>query len=258
MSARAGTAVARGRLGEAALEQPEVIWRQEPKVQTDAHYGSRLVFTRDGHLFITLGDRHQQRAVQDLATTIGKVVRIRADGSVPPDNPFVGRRGAKPEIWSLGHRNAQGAALHPQTGDLWTAEHGARGGDEINIPRAGRNYGWPVITYGRDYSGARIGEGTAKPGMEQPVFYWDPSIAPSGLMFYTGELFPRWKGSAFVGALAGALLARLELQEERVAREERLLEALGERIRDVRQGPDGAIYLLTDATNGRILRLEPL
>jgi glucose/arabinose dehydrogenase len=254
----AGTAVARARLGEGTLEDVRVIFRQRPKVGGGNHFGSRLVFGRDGNLFVTLGERYSERdRAQDLGTTLGKVVRIAPDGSVPKDNPFVGRGNALPEIWSYGHRNPQGAALHPSTGQLWTVEHGARGGDEINTPLAGRNYGWPVITYGRDYSGFRIGEGTAKPGMEQPLHFWDPSIAPSGLAFYTGDAFPEWKGNAFVGALAGRLVARLELDGTKVVREERMLGELGERIRDVRQGPDGALYLLTDARNGRILRLEP-
>jgi glucose/arabinose dehydrogenase len=176
---------------------------------------------------------------------------------VPPDNPFVGKPGAKPEIWSYGHRNSQGAAIHPQSGKLWEHEHGARGGDEINIPQAGKNYGWPVITYGVDYSGAKIGVGTQKEGMEQPIKYWDPSIAPSGMAFYSADLFPAWRGNLFVGALAGKTLVRLELNGETVGKEERLLQELNERIRDVRQGPDGALWLLTDSTNGKILRVMP-
>ena len=209
-------------------------------------------------MFITTGDRQNRPLVQDLTKLQGKVVRIRPDGSIPPDNPFVNRGGARPEIWSYGHRNIQGAALHPETGQLWTVEHGARGGDELNAPKAGKNYGWPVITYGVDYSGASIGEGQRKEGMEQPVHYWDPSIAPSGLMFYTGNRFPNWKGNAFVGALGHRLLARLELDGERVRSEEQLLEGMSRRIRAVVQGPDGYIYLLTDDANGRIMRLEPI
>ncbi|MDQ7827969.1 MAG: PQQ-dependent sugar dehydrogenase [Armatimonadota bacterium] len=254
----AGTAVARGRLGERGLDGTQVIWRQQPKVEGPNHWGSRLVFRRDGTLFVTLGDRfaYRERA-QDLSTTIGKIVRLNADGSVPRDNPFVGRPGARPEIWSYGHRNVQAAALHPQTGQLWTAEHGPRGGDELNHPEAGKNYGWPVITYGVDYSGARIGEGTAKPGMEQPVYYWDPVIAPSGMTFYTGQVFPDWRGSLFIGSLRPGLLVRLTLADGRVTREERYLAHLRERIRDVRQGPDGLLYLLTDSPEGRILRVAP-
>ena len=253
----AGTAVARGRLGEGRLEDVRVIFRQTPKVSSGAHFGSRLVFTRDGNLFITTGDRRQGDPAQDLGGHIGKVIRVRLDGSVPPDNPFVERAGAKPEIWSYGHRNIQGATLHPETGQLWTAEHGAMGGDEINTPRPGRNYGWPVITYGRDYSGAKIGEGSSKPGMEQPVHYWDPSIAPSGMAFYTGDRFPEWKGDLFVGSLKFFRLVRFDVNGERVNGEERLLEGFRQRIRDVRQGPDGYIYLLTDERDGRILRIEP-
>jgi glucose/arabinose dehydrogenase len=253
----AGTAVARARLGEAGLEDVRVIFRQEPKVSGNNHFGSRLVFGREGNLFVTLGERFLFDPAQDPSNHLGKVVRIQPDGGVPRDNPFVGRPGVKPEIWSLGHRNVQGAALHPETGELWTAEHGARGGDEINVVQAGKNYGWPVISYGVHYSGQKIGEGTSKPGMEQPVYYWDPSIAPSGMAFYTADRFPEWRGSLFVGALAGKLLARLELKGGRVAREERLLTRLGERLRDVRQGPDGSLYLLTDARDGRLLRLEP-
>ena len=254
----AGTSVARARLGDNGLENVHVVFRQEPKVSGGAHFGSRLVFARDGNLFITTGDRQNRPFVQDLTKLQGKVVRIRPDGSIPPGNPFVNREGARPEIWSYGHRNIQGAALHPETGQLWTVEHGARGGDELNAPKAGKNYGWPVITYGVDYSGAPIGEGQRKEGMEQPVHYCDPSIAPSGLMFYTGDKFPQWKGNAFVGALGFQLVARLELDGERVRSEERLLEGYGQRIRAVVQGPDGYIYLLTDDDDGRIVRLEPI
>jgi glucose/arabinose dehydrogenase len=254
----AGTAVARGRLGEGRLEDVHVIYRQQPKVRGANHFGSRLVFARDGTLFVTQGDRFDYRdAAQDLASGLGKIVRIRPDGTVPPDNPFVGRAGVRPEIWSYGHRNIQSAALHPQTGQLWTVEHGARGGDELNHPEAGKNYGWPVITYGVDYSGAKIGEGTAKPGMEQPVYYWDPVIAPSGMTFYTGTAFPGWQDSVLIGSLRPGLLVRLMLVDGRVTREERYLGELEERIRDVRQGPDGLLYLLTDSRNGRLLRVMP-
>ena len=255
--AGAGTAVARGRLGEAGLERVQVIWRQVPKVGGPNHWGSRLTFARDGTLYVTTGDRYSERdRAQDLSTTLGKVVRINADGTIPADNPFVKRPGARPEIWSYGHRNLQGAALHPQTGELWTVEHGARGGDELNRPQAGMNYGWPVITYGVDYSGAKIGDGTAKPGMEQPVYYWDPVIAPSGAAFYSGDAYPGWKGSLFVGSLRPGALVRLTLDGDRVTSEERYLRDVG-RVRDVVQGPDGLLYLLTDESNGRILRVEP-
>lgn len=260
-----GTSVARARLvedgGEARLDDLQVIFRQSPAAGGSNHYGSRLVFARDGTLFVTLGDRYSLREqAQDLSVHIGKVVRINTDGSVPDGNPFRNRNGARPEIWSYGHRNVQGAALDPSTGRLWTIEHGARGGDELNHPEAGKNYGWPVITYGRDYSGARIGEGTERTGMEQPVKYWDPSFAPSGLAFYTGDLMAKWKGDLFTGGLSGTRLVRLRLDpaRERVIEEEVLLGDLGERIRDVRQGPDGALWLLTDDPGeGRLLRLSP-
>jgi glucose/arabinose dehydrogenase len=254
----AGTAVARGRLGEGGLDDVRAIYRQRPKVSGSNHFGSRLVFARDGALFVTQGDRYAYRdAAQDLASGLGKIVRIHPDGTVPADNPFVGRAGAQPEIWSYGHRNVQSAAIHPETGQLWIVEHGPRGGDELNIPEAGKNYGWPVITYGAEYWGPKIGEGTAKPGMEQPLYYWDPVIAPSGLLFYTGDAIPDWKGSLLIGSLRPGLLVRLRLEGGRVAREERYLGDLGERIRDVRQGSDGHPYLLTDSGDGRILRVVP-
>ena len=255
----AGTAVARGTLGERGLADVRVIYRQVPKVRSGNHFGSRIVFGGDGTLWITQGDRFNQRPlVQDLATDIGKIVRITRDGGAPPDNPFTARSGARPEIWSYGHRNVQGATRHPETGGLWTVEHGAMGGDELNHPEAGRNYGWPVITYGLDYSGEKIGEGTAKAGMEQPVHYWDPSIAPSGLLVYSGKAFPAWKGSFFVGSLKFGRLVRLELSGDKVVKEERYLGDRGQRIRDVVQGPDGFIYLLTDEDPGSVLRLEPV
>jgi glucose/arabinose dehydrogenase len=257
---RAGTSVARGRLSQngAALEAVQVIFRQEPTHTGNNHWGSRLVFDRDGNLFVTLGDRFDLRnQAQNPANHLGKIVHIKSDGGAAPNNPFLNREDAKPEIWSLGHRNLQSAALHPTTGELWTVEHGARGGDEVNIPQKGKNYGWPVISYGVDYSGAKIGEGTKKTGLEQPVYYWDPSIAPSGMAFYTGDKFPAWRGSILVGALAGKLVSRLETNGNRVTGEERMLQNLGERIRDVRQGPDGFVYLLTDSRDGRILRMKP-
>jgi aldose sugar dehydrogenase len=255
--AGAGTAVARGRLGARGLENVQVVWRQQPKVSGTYHWGSRLVFRPDGTLFVTLGDRLSHReAAQDLSVTLGKVVRINADGSVPSDNPFVARDGARKEIWSYGHRNVQAAALDDQ-GRLWTVEHGARGGDELNQPQAGRNYGWPVITYGVDYSGARIGTGTARPGMEQPRYYWDPVIAPSGAVFYHGAQFADWRGDLLVGSLQPGCLVRLRLRDGRVTLEERYTLDAGPRIRDVRQGPDGLVYLLIDAAQGRIVRLTP-
>jgi glucose/arabinose dehydrogenase len=229
-----------------------------------------MAFDRDGFLFLSVGDRMEglrpegmdptklaTHHAQLLVNHQGKILRLKDDGTAPPDNPFVGRQGAKPEIWSYGHRNSQGAAIHPTSGKLWEHEHGPRGGDEINIPEKGKNYGWPVIGYGIDYSGAKIHESTSKPGMEQPVKYWVPSIAPSGMAFYTADLFPAWKGSLFVGALAGRMLVRLTLDGEKVTGEERLLQGLRERIRDVRVGPDGAIYLVTDNSAGRILRVVP-
>ncbi|WP_425105538.1 PQQ-dependent sugar dehydrogenase [Ancylobacter sp.] len=260
-----GTSVARGRLmeenGDARLENVEVIFRQSPAAGGSNHYGARLVFARDGTLFVTLGDRYSQREqAQNLSNHLGKIVRIAGNGDVPADNPLRQKNGARPEIWSYGHRNVQGAALDPATGRLWTIEHGARGGDELNHPEAGKNYGWPVISYGRDYSGTAIGEGTEKAGMEQPVKYWDPSFAPSGLAFYTGTLMPKWKGDLFAGGLAGTRLVRLRLDAARgnVTEEEVLLTDLNARIRDVRQGPDGALWLLTDdPSNGRLLRVAP-
>jgi aldose sugar dehydrogenase len=257
---RAATSVARGRLSgdETALEALEVIFRQEPAYTGNAHFGSRLVFDRTGNLFVTTGDRFDLRdQAQNPANHIGKIVRIKPGGGAAADNPFLNREDARPEVWSVGHRNVQAAALNPATGELWTVEHGARGGDEVNIPGKGRNYGWPVISYGVHYSGEKIGEGTRKQGLEQPAFYWDPSIAPSGMAFYTGDKFPAWRGSVLVGALAGKLVARLETSGNKVTGEERMLQNLGERIRDVRQGPDGFVYLLTDSAQGRILRMKP-
>jgi glucose/arabinose dehydrogenase len=254
----AGTAVARGRLGDGGLENVQVIWRQQPKVSGPNHFGSRIVFRPDGSLFVTLGERfNYSDSAQDLSTTIGKIVRINPDGSPPRDNPFVGRAGARPEIWSIGHRNVQAAALEPATGQLWTVEHGARGGDELNRPEAGKNYGWPVISYGVHYSFRKIGEGTAKQGMEQPVYYWDPVIAPSGMVFYTGDLFAGWKNNILIGSLTPGLLVRLVMKDGKVAQEERYLGNLRERIRDVCQAPDGSLYLVTDARNGHIVRITP-
>jgi aldose sugar dehydrogenase len=252
------TAVARAVLDKDALGDVRIIFRQAQDPPGGNHWGSRLVFARDGNLFVTLGDRfnHRDRA-QELDNHFGKIVRIGPEGSIPADNPFVRKAGALPEIWSFGHRNLQGAALNPATGELWTSEHGAQGGDEINIPRAGGNYGWPVITHGVDYSGARIGVGSEKEGMEQPVLHWTPSIAPSGLAFYNGDRFPGWRGNLFSGSLKNQMLVRMELKGNQVVRQERLLQTLRERIRDVRQGPDGFVYLLTDNPEGRLLRLEP-
>jgi aldose sugar dehydrogenase len=257
---RNNTALASAKLtttGDAAqLDDVKVIFHQDPPLASSHHFGSRIVFTRDGSLFLTVGERFSARdEAQNPANHLGKIIRLMPDGSAYAGNPK--RSGWRPEIWSIGHRNVQGAALHPQTGMLWTIEHGARGGDEINIPEAGKNYGWPVISYGRNYEGTKIGVGTHKEGMEQPRYYWDPSIAPSGATFYTADLFPDWKGNLLVGALAGQSLHRLVLDGEKVAAEEVLLAEQYERIRDVRQGPDGAVWLLTDNPQGRVLRVVP-
>lgn len=255
---RNGTSVLRAKLGEAGLSELKVIFRQQPAVASQLHFGSRLAFAPDGTLFITTGDRYSERdQAQSLDNHLGKVIRIRADGSVPPDNPFLKQAGGRPEIWSYGHRNLQGAAVHPLSGQLWTHEHGAKGGDEVNLTQAGVNYGWPVITWGVDYSGAPIGEGSRKAGMAQPLHYWVPSIAPSGMAFYQGQPFAQWQGSLLVGALRGQMLVRLALDGTKIKQEERLLQGLGQRIRDVRVGPDGLIYLLTDEGDGSILRLSP-
>lgn len=252
------TEVARGRLAGNRIEDVEVIFRQLPKTNTGLHFGSRLVFDRAGLLYITLGDRGDMARAQKPDDHAGSVIRLHDDGRVPADNPFVGKPGWKPEKFTLGNRNMQGAALHPQTGQLWVNEHGPQGGDEVNIIRPGVNYGWPVITYGVNYGiGTKIGEGTAKAGMAQPLHYWVPSIAPSGMAFYTGDKFPKWRGDAFVGSLKFSLLVRLKLDGEKVVREERMLEGALGRIRDVRNGPDGYLYILTDETNGVIARLEP-
>lgn len=253
------TEVARGRLAGQRLENVEIIFRQIPKSSAGQHFGSRLVFDRQGYLYITLGDRGDRERAQRHDDHAGSVIRLHDDGRVPVDNPFVGKAGWKPEKFTLGHRNQQGAALHPRTGQLWTHEHGPQGGDEVNVIRAGANYGWPVITYGANYGiGTRIGEGTAKPGMEQPIHTWVPSIAPSGMAFYTGDKFPKWRGDLFVGALRAELLVRLKLDGEKVVHEERLLRRELGRIRDVRVGPDGLIYLLTDESRARLARLEPV
>jgi glucose/arabinose dehydrogenase len=253
------TAVARGTLDLAALALTDVkvIFRQSPKVDSSYHFGSRLVFARDGTLFIVLGDRFSRKDdAQTLDTHHGKVVRVTDNGGVPPDNPFVGRAGALPEIWSYGHRNLQGAALHPTTGALWVHEHGPQGGDELNVAVAGKNYGWPVITYGRQYvTGLSIGEGTERADVVPALTTWVPSIAPSGMAFVTSDRYPAWKGQLLVGALKAKVLVRLELDGERVVREHR--HEVGARIRDVRQAPDGYIYLLTDEGKGRVLRVEP-
>jgi glucose/arabinose dehydrogenase len=261
------TAVARGRFVDGAapaVENAQVIFKQTPSLVSTLHFGGRLVFGRDGTLFITLGDRsitEGRMQAQRLDGLLGKIVRVNPDGSVPKDNPFVGKDGVRPEIWSIGHRNIQAAALDPVTGELWEVEHGTRGGDELNVVRKGKDYGWPTIAYGIEYQGAAITGGIQQQqGMEQPVYYWDPVIAPSGMVFYTGKLFPAWQNSVFIGGLGSTNLVRLTLKGERVVGEERLLQDLQpqrERIRDVNQGPDGALYLLTDSAKGRILKIVP-
>lgn len=253
------TAVMRGRLSDDATQLTDVtvIFRQKPGMRSQHHFGSRLVFAPDHTLFVTLGERYSGRdQAQNKANTLGKIVRIRDDGSIPADNPFA-RGGGAPEIWSIGHRNVQGAAINPVSNVLWTHEHGAKGGDEVNIPQAGKNYGWPIITYGVDYSGLPIGEGSAKEGLEQPIYYWRPSIAPSGMAFYSGDKYPGWTGDLFVGALAGRHLARLDVEGDRIVGEEKLLTGLDARIRDVRAGPDGFLYVLTDESDGALIRLQP-
>ncbi len=250
------TVLGRATFSETGLTDVRVLFRQQPSGVQDIHFGSRIVFANDGTLWVGLGDRNENLIVQSLANHYGKVVRLNRDGTVPADNPFVGVAGALPEIWSTGHRNVQGAARHPATGELWAVEHGPRGGDELNLVRSGANYGWPRITYGRDYvTGGPVGEGTEAPGLEPPRVYWVPtSIAPAGVAFYTGTAVPGWKDSVFVGALAGEMLVRLKLADGRVVEEQRLLTTLSERIRDVRMGPDGNLYVLAESS-GRILRI---
>jgi len=253
------TATARGRFVDdpaaPRLEDVRVIFHQAPSLRSQLHYGGRLVFARDGTLFITLGERsitEGRMQAQKMDSLLGKIVRVNADGSVPKDNPFVGKQGVRPEIWSFGHRNVQAATLHPTTGELWEVEHGTNGGDELNVAKKGKDYGWPTIAYGIEYQGGRItGDEQVKAGMEQPVYYWDPNIAPSGMTFYTGSAFPAWKGSLFVGGLGSTALVRLVVDGEKVVGEERLLQENKERIRDVVQGPDGNLYLLVDAPAGR-------
>ncbi len=251
----ASTAVARGVLDGTRLREAEVIFRQHPKVSGSNHFGSRLAFAPDGTLFVTLGERFKFEPAQDLSNHLGAVVRINPDGSVPADNPFVGQAGARPEIWSYGHRNSQGAAIHPGSGKLWMHEHGPRGGDEINIPAAGANHGWPLVSWGRHYSGEDIPDPPTRPDLADAIHQWTPVIAASGMSFYTGDLFPAWRGNLLVGGLVARAVVRLTLDGERVTGEDRI--PLGARIRDVAQGPDGAIYVLTDEDDGAILRLTP-
>lgn len=252
-----GTHVGRGRLDGTQLTDFEVLFRATPFTTTGQHFGSRLVFDGQGHLFISLGDRNERDTAQQLDNHNGSLIRLTEDGEIPNDNPFVGQDKALPAIYSYGHRNIQGMAQHPQTGQIWLHEHGPRGGDEINMPEPGKNYGWPVITYGKEYYGPSIGP-AKKEGMEQPLHHWTPSIAPSGMAFYSGNAYPQWQGDLFVGALAQTHLARLRFDGTRVTEEERLLEKEGLRIRDVRQGPDGLLYLLVDTDKAPLLRLRPV
>ena len=247
------TAAARGKLGSDGLENVEVIFRQEPKVQGGNHFGSRFAFASDGTLFITLGERFQFDPAQDLSNTLGKIVRINPDGSIPKDNPFVGREDARPEIWSYGHRNAQGAAVHPETGNLWETEFGPSGGDELNIPKAGSNYGWPVVSWGEHYNGKDIPDPPTHPEFADAIYHWNPVISPSGIAFYTADAIPAWKGNLLIAGLSSQAIVRLTLDGETVVEEERI--PMGTRIRDVAQGPDGAVYALTDEGNGKILRI---
>lgn len=249
----AGTAVARGKLGESGLDGVEVIFRQEPKVEGGNHFGSRLAFAPDGKLFVTLGERFTFTPAQDLTNDLGKIVRLNPDGSVPKDNPFVGRTDARPEIWSYGHRNPQGAAIHPETGKLWETEFGPMGGDELNIPQAGQNYGWPVVSWGSHYDGRAIPKPPSHPEFADAIYHWNPVISPSGITFYTADAIPAWKGNLLIAALSGQAIVRLTLDGEKVVDEERI--PMGARIRDVVQVPDGAVYALTDEGNGEILRL---
>jgi len=253
-----GTAVARARLVGNRLKDLQVIFSMNKKSRGGRHFGSKLVFDRKNYLYITVGERGDRMRAQDLKDHAGSVIRLHDDGRIPADNPFINTKNALPEIYSYGHRNPQGIALHPETGEVWLHEHGPQGGDEINRIFPGRNYGWPVISYGVNYStGTKIGEGTHKAGLEQPVHYWTPSIAPSGMAFYTGDAFKEWQGNLFVGALKFQLLVRLELNNNKVIKEERLLKRQLGRIRDVHNGSDGFLYLLTDDDKGAIIRLRP-
>ncbi|MDP1837138.1 MAG: PQQ-dependent sugar dehydrogenase [Reyranella sp.] len=253
----AATVVARAEFTDGGLRNVTPIFEALPRTSGGLHFGSRIAFDRDGLMYVTTGERYQMRRAQDLGDLGGKVIRLRDDGSVPSDNPFVGRAGARPEIFTWGHRNPQGLAMNPDTGRMWLVEHGPRGGDELNLLTSGANYGWPLVTHGIDYSGAKISDHKSLPGLQDPVRVWVPSISPSGLCFYTGQRFPGWRGSAFTGALSNEALFRIELDGERYRSEERLLVGRLPYIRDVRQGPDGLLYLVTHANDGGLFRLEP-
>jgi glucose/arabinose dehydrogenase len=253
-----GTELMRAKLDDHTLTEQQVLFRLQPKTSSEHHFGGRIVFDGKGHIYLTLGERGDRNRAQRLDDHAGGLIRLNEDGSVPKDNPFVNTKGAKPEKFTYGNRNMQGAVLHPKTGELWTHEHGPQGGDEINIMRAGRNYGWPVVTYGAEYgSGARIGQSTPMAGIEMPLYYWVPSIAPSGMAFYEGDKFPNWRGNMLVGSLKNDMLVRLELNGDKVVKEERMMRNTIGRIRDVRVGPDGYVYLVTDERRGVMARLEP-
>jgi aldose sugar dehydrogenase len=251
----AATALARAKLGGGALEDLKVIFQQKPNVSGNGHFGGRIVFSRDGRLFLTTGDRQKLAPAQDLMSHLGKVIRLNRDGSVPADNPFVGRADAKPEIWSYGHRNIQGAAIEPATGVLWTLEFGPSGGDELNKPEAGKNYGWPLVSWGSHYDGRDIPDPPTRPDLADAVKYWNPAISPSGMIFYSGAAFPQWKGNILIASLGERALVRLKLDGGKVTDEERI--DLSARIRDVEQAPDGSVYVVTDDSNGSVLRLSP-
>lgn len=253
---RAATRVARARLLENRLEDLEILFTAKPSVKSGAHFGSALMFDGEGFLYITSGERHARPLVQDLSTHLGKIIRLRDDGRIPDDNPFLGRQNALPEIYSYGHRNPQGIAVDPRSKAIWSVEHGPRGGDEVNIIQAGKNYGWPVITYGREYAGGKIGEGTRKPGMEQPVYHYVPSIAPSNMIFYRGQAFPHWRGNLLIGALALTHINRLELDGGKIIHEERLLDDMNIPIKSIEEGPDGLIYILS--RDGELMQLRPV
>jgi glucose/arabinose dehydrogenase len=252
----ATTALGRGRLADDRVEGFEVLFRKTPRFEGSRHFGGRIVFAPDGTLFLTLGERGQLDPAQDLSNHLGTIVRLNPDGSVPDDNPFVGRGGARPEIWSYGHRNIEGAAIHPETGDLWVVEMGPRGGDELNRPEAGRNYGWPAVSWGKHYDGTDIPDPPTRPEFADAVEHWVPSISPSGLLFYTGDVFPAWRGSALIGALSGRAIVRVTIENQTVTAEEHI--TMATRIRDLEQAPNGAVYVLTDEADGKVWRLRPL